>query len=79
LDVKLIGSFPAQVPGLAVSVCPTVGVTEIVGGLVFAGAPGAAPTRAVWVERATVHPLASVAFTWMRIGNSWSSGTGTYV
>ena len=64
---NVIGWRPVHVPGEAVSVCPTVGVPEIVGGPVLAGrAPAAAITR-VCAEVAVAGPSVFFACTRTRI------------
>jgi hypothetical protein len=56
---------PVQVPGLAVSVEPTVVVPLIVGGDVFGG-PDCGVTAAVALEVAFVWPSVLIAVTWAR-------------
>jgi hypothetical protein len=56
---------PAQVPGSAVSVRPSRGVPEIVGGEVLIGAPTV--TVALWLEVPVSKPAALVPVTTTRI------------
>src|SRR5919202_7117872 len=58
-----MGAVPLQLPGSAVSVCPSCAVPEIVGAAVLAGAAGAAVTTAVWAEPALLEPTELVAVT----------------
>ena len=61
--VNVSGCWPTQVPLLAVSVCPTCGVPDTVGGAVFRGLAGAACTTAVAFEVALAEPSEFAAVT----------------
>ena len=55
----MIGAVPDQLPGSAVSVCPTVVVPDTVGSDVFAGATGpGVTTTAVGLDVALLDPYA---------------------
>ena len=58
-----MGAVPLQVPGLAVSVDPCVGVPLIVGGAVLVGGDALAATSAVAADTALLVPMAFVAVT----------------
>jgi len=74
--VNAIGCAPTQTPAFAVSVCPTCGVPEIVGGLVFRGAPAAWVDLTTFVgsDVAVADPSAFVAVTRTRI--RWPTSAG---
>src|SRR5689334_14747848 len=76
---KLIGAVPLQVPGDAVSTCPSVGVPETVGGLVFEGGTAGAEMTAVAEDGADAFPATFVAVTTTRIVDPTSADVRTYV
>jgi hypothetical protein len=55
--------LPFHTPGLPETVCPSWGLPEIEGGVMFVGGVGAAATTAVAAESAVVEPAAFVAVT----------------
>jgi hypothetical protein len=75
----VIGWVPDQVPGSAVSVWPTCGVPEIVGGDVLTGADWDAVTVAVWLETAVLEPPPFEAVTATRIVEPTSADVSAYV
>ncbi len=66
--------MPLQLPGSAVSVCPSRAVPEMVGGEVLLNA--AAATTAVWAEVAPLEPALFEAVTATRIVAPTSATTG---
>src|ERR671933_411152 len=74
-----MGAVPLQVPGSAVSVCPSCGLPEMVGGDVFAGAVAAAVTTTVWAEPALLEPTELVAVTVTRSVEPTSAFATGYV
>lgn len=58
--------MPLHEPGLTVSVAPSCGVPEMVGGAVFFGAAPVGCTTSVGRETATPEPLLFVAVTCTR-------------
>ena len=61
--VNVSGCWPTQVPLFAVSVCPTCGVPDTVGGTVFRGRAGAGWTTAVAFDVALAEPSEFAAVT----------------
>jgi hypothetical protein len=66
-----IGPGPLQVPAVAVKVCPSMGVPEMVGRDVFSGLPS--ETIALGAEVAVAEPSELVAITVTR--NLWLEST----
>jgi hypothetical protein len=75
--VYVTGAVPVQVPVVAVSVCPSCAVPEIVGNEVFAGATPV--TTAVALDVAGVEPAAFAAVTTTRSVEPTSAGPTAYV
>jgi hypothetical protein len=69
------GGVPSQVPSLAVSVCPSRGVPEMAGGVVFEGEAGL--TDAV-AENALAEPAAFLAVTRTRTRPATSATVSVY-
>ena len=76
---KVIGWVPLHAPGLAVSVCPTVAVPEIVGGDVLPGGDDAGCTTGVAADVAVAAPAELVAVTATRKVSPTSSLVAAYV